>query len=46
MSADLSIIAGHFPPSSIMQGIRFFAAAYETNFPFSELPVKQIISNF
>jgi len=30
----------------MMQGIRFFAAAYETNLPFSELPVKHIISNF
>jgi hypothetical protein len=30
----------------MMQGIRFFEAAYDTSLPLSELPVKQIISNF
>jgi len=45
-SASLSIIRGFLPPSSIIQGTRFLAAAAETSLPFSEDPVKQIMSNF
>lgn len=41
-----STIHGDFPPSSRMQGVRFSAAAFCTNFPFSGLPVKIMISNF
>lgn len=41
---SLSIIVGHFPPNSNMQGIKFSLAALATNFPFSGLPVKIIKS--
>jgi len=34
MLALASTTAGHFPPSSKMQGMRFFAAASATSFPF------------
>jgi len=37
-------MVGLFPPSSKMQGIKFSAAAFATNFPFSGLPVKTIKS--
>jgi len=40
-----SITVGLFPPSSKMQGTKFFPAAVATNLPFSVLPVKQIKSN-
>jgi len=33
-SAPLSIIVGHFPPNSKIQGIRFSAAALAIYFPF------------
>ena len=44
-SAPLSIIVGHFPPNSKIQGIRFSAAALAINFPFSGEPVKIIKSH-
>jgi hypothetical protein len=39
-------MAGDFPPNSRMQGTKFSAAAFATNFPFSVPPVKMIKSNF
>ena len=45
ISALSSIITGHFPPSSNIHGIRFSAATFATNFPFSVEPVKHIRSN-
>lgn len=45
-SALSSTIAGLFPPNSSTHGTRFLAAAYATSFPFSELPVNTIESNF
>ena len=44
-SAVSSIITGHFPPSSRIQGVRFLAAAIATALPVSVDPVKQMISN-
>jgi len=44
ISAPSSTIVGHLPPSSRITGVRFSAAAFATNLPFSVLPVKQIKS--
>lgn len=41
-----STITGHFPPSSRIQGVKFFAAYIATSLPVSVEPVKHIISNF
>ena len=41
-----STTAGDLPPSSKMQGTKFYAAAAATNFPFSVPPVNMIISTF
>lgn len=43
-SASLSIIVGDFPPNSKIQGVKFSAAAFATNFPFIGDPVKIIKS--
>ena len=39
------MIAGLLPPNSRTHGTKFLAAAYATNFPFSDDPVKTILSN-
>ena len=41
-----SIIVGHFPPNSKIQGVKFLAASMAINRPVWVEPVKQIISNF
>lgn len=40
-----STITGHFPPSSKMQGVKFFAASIATSLPVYVDPVKHIRSN-
>lgn len=44
ISQSFETIIGHFPPSSRIQGVRFFAAASATSFPFYVDPVKTIES--
>ncbi len=39
-----STITGHFPPSSKIQGVRFFAASIATILPVKVEPVKQMMS--
>jgi len=46
ISASLSTIKGHLPPSSKIHGTRFLAASIATILPTKVEPVKQIKSNF
>lgn len=40
-----SMMTGHFPPNSKIQGVKFLAASIATSLPVVVEPVKQIISN-